>query len=319
MDNIRISIIIPIYNVEPYVKACLLSVVHQTRTESIECILVDDCGTDRSIEIAENYVIRNDSKIPFLILHHEHNKGLSAARNTGIKHAKGEYLLFLDSDDELLPNAIECFHNALCKHPEVDMIQGAYNSELTKRYEDIVLPEFATDRKTIKSLMLNYDKMPMMAQNRLIKKKLIEGYQLYFKEGIIHEDNYWSFFLAKHICSLACLKEKTYFYRVNPDSITGKPNKEKETFSFNVIIKDFSANIDPFLRGEQKTLIWYLLLQTIGNGYYNGEKEKKQLFMSFYRECSYYEKPFMKLWYSLPDNSHLKARLVNFIIRLYRL
>lgn len=314
-----VSIIIPLYNVEQYLKECLDSVAAQTMTEGVECILVDDCGTDQSSHIAEKYITNYNGNIQFHLLHHEHNKGLSAARNTGIKHAKGEYLLFLDSDDKLLLNAIESFHNVLCQHPEVDMIQGAYKSELTKRYEGIILPEYTTDRKTIKTLMLNYDKMPIMAQNRLVKKKLIEEYLLYFKEGIIHEDCYWTYFLAKHVSSLACLKEKTYFYRVNPNSITGKPNKEKETFSFNVIIKDFSANIDPFLRGEQKTLIWYLLLQAIGNGYYDSEEEKEQLFMHFYSECSYYEKPFMKLWYSLTDNSQIKARLVNFIIRLFRI
>lgn len=319
MMSIAISVIIPIYNVEPYIEACLQSVVNQTMVEGIECILVDDCGSDRSLEKAENFVARNNSNISFQILHHEHNRGLSAARNTGICYAKGEYLLFLDSDDELLPNAIECFVKELRKHPGVDLIQGLYKSEMTKRYDGIALPEFTNDRKEIKTLMLDYDKLPVMAQNRLVRRKLLEDHYLFFKEGVIHEDCYWTFFLAKYVSSLACLKDKTYYYKVNPSSITGKPNKEKETYSFRVIIEDFTANIDPFLRGEQKTLIWYLLLQAIDRGYYNDEEEKEHLFHCLLSVCLLYEKPFMKLWYSLTDDSFLKGRLFNFIVRLYRL
>jgi hypothetical protein len=71
-----------------------------------------------------------------------------------------------------------------------------------------------------------------MAQNRLVKRKLIDEKDLYFKEGIIHEDCYWTFFLAKYVNSFACLQEKTYYYRVNPNSITGKPNKEKKRLVF---------------------------------------------------------------------------------------
>lgn len=314
-----VSIIIPIYNVEKYVLECLQSVANQTLTEEIECILVDDCGTDCSAQITEEFIATYHGPIQFQLLHHEKNGGLSAARNTGIKQAKGEYLLFLDSDDVLLPNAIECFLKELERHSDVDMIQGAYKSEMTKRYDSIVLPEYTNDRQVIKTLMLDYDKMPIMAQNRLVKRKLIVEENLYFKEGIIHEDCYWSFFLAKHVSSLACLNEKTYYYRFNPNSITGKPNNEKETYSYRVIVEDFSANIDSFLRGAQKTLIWYLLLQAIGSGYYNNEEEKRHLFQYFYRECTYYEKPFLQFWYTLPDDSRFKVRLVNFIISLFRL
>lgn len=320
MNEYKISIIIPVYNVEPYVEACLQSVANQTLTDGIECILVDDCGKDNSIRLAEEFIRNYKGDVSFLLIHREKNGGLSVARNTGIIKANGEYLLFLDSDDELLPNAIELFLKELKLHPDVDLIQGAYKSEIMEqRYRDVVLPDYSKDRKEIKSLLLDYDKVPIMAQNRLVKRMLIEEKNLYFKEGIIHEDCYWTFFLAKHVSSLACLQEKTYYYRVNPSSITGKPNKEKESYSFRVIIEDFSANIDPFLRCEQKALIWYLLLQAIGSGYYHGEKEKNHLFQCLCRECRCYEKAFMQLWYALPNSTKLKRHLVNIVIRLFKM
>ena len=79
-----ISIIIPIYNVEPYIASCLHSVMAQTYTGSIECILVDDCGQDDSIGVAKKVIANYQGPIRFHILHHEHNRGLSAARNTGM-------------------------------------------------------------------------------------------------------------------------------------------------------------------------------------------------------------------------------------------
>ena len=75
----KISIIIPVYNVEPYISDCLQSVMRQTYKGEIECILVDDCGTDKSVEIAEKRIAEYDGPIEFKVLHHDHNRGLSAA------------------------------------------------------------------------------------------------------------------------------------------------------------------------------------------------------------------------------------------------
>ena len=314
-----VSIIIPIYNVEKYVLECLQSVANQTLTEEIECILVDDCGTDCSAQITEEFIATYHGPIQFQLLHHEKNGGLSAARNTGIKQAKGEYLLFLDSDDVLLPNAIECFLKELERHSDVDMIQGAYKSEMTKRYDSIVLPEYTNDRQVIKTLMLDYDKMPIMAQNRLVKRKLIVEENLYFKEGIIHEDCYWSFFLAKHVSSLACLNEKTYYYRFNPNSITGKPNNEKETYSFRVIVEDFCNNIDVFLKGEQKATILYHLNMIFNNHYYDNAVQKQKLFNCLYQRCNILEKYFLRLWFNSKAEGIKKDKRLNLCIKLFRM
>ena len=313
--NSIVSIIIPIYNVEAYLDNCLRSVATQSLTVGIECVLVDDCGTDNSIKIAEQFITDYKGDVDFRILHHEHNRGLSAARNTGIQAAKGKYVYFLDSDDTITPDCMAGLMDIIDKHPGIDLIQGliSQDSPYMNQFAEKKWPDFTDDQKYIKKALLDYDELPVCAANKMVRRSLIIYNNIFFKEGIIHEDNYWSFFLAKHVRSLAVYPEKCYLYTVNPDSITKATNKEKETYSFRVIVEDFSANIDSFLRGAQKTLIWYLFLQAIVNGYYNGGKEKKPLFQSFYRKCTFYEKPFMKLWYSLPDNSRFKGRLVNFI------
>ena len=80
----NISIIIPTYNVQDYIAKCLESIATQTYTDGVECLVIDDCGTDNSIAIAEQFIANYSGPISFQIIHHEQNKGVSAARNTGI-------------------------------------------------------------------------------------------------------------------------------------------------------------------------------------------------------------------------------------------
>lgn len=101
---LKISIIIPVYNVSLFIERCLLSVVEQ-RHEALEVILVDDASPDDSMEKARRF-LSGYPKLDYKIVTHPQNKGLSAARNTGVKHSTGAYLYFLDSDDALPENAI---------------------------------------------------------------------------------------------------------------------------------------------------------------------------------------------------------------------
>ncbi len=100
---ITITIVIPIYNVRDYIKNCIDSILNQTYKD-YEVILVDDCGRDDSVAIAEKML---EGKIKYSTLRHDHNRGLSAARNTGVAEAKGEYILFVDSDDSLTHDCLE--------------------------------------------------------------------------------------------------------------------------------------------------------------------------------------------------------------------
>lgn len=133
-----ISVIVPIYNVENYILECLQSVAAQTKTKNVECILVDDCGTDNSVKVAEQFISAYKGDISFALFHHSENKGLSAARNTGIKNARGKYLFFLDSDDTIKPYCLDELF-ALAEKYHADMVQGSYESDLAsmKRFSKI--------------------------------------------------------------------------------------------------------------------------------------------------------------------------------------
>ena len=100
--------------------------MRQTYTGAIECLIVDDCGTDESIPIAERMIAEYDGPIRFEILHHKLNRGLSAARNTGTDAATGEYIYYLDSDDAIMPDCIEKLMRPVMRDPSIEMVLGDY-------------------------------------------------------------------------------------------------------------------------------------------------------------------------------------------------
>ena len=108
----KFSIIIPVYQVEKYVRQCIESVINQTFTD-FEALVVDDCGEDKSIEIVKEYA-KQDKRIK--ILHHKHNRGLAAARNTALSSAKGDYIVCLDSDDWMIDNCLATLYAIFNKY-----------------------------------------------------------------------------------------------------------------------------------------------------------------------------------------------------------
>lgn len=219
----KISIIVPVYNVEQYIKECFDSIAAQTYKGEIECIFVDDCGQDDSVAVLENLIADYHGAIKFSIVHHEHNKGLSGARNTGIRHAQGDYLYFIDSDDSITFDCIEKLVALAEKYPQVDIVQGSTKSKLEwLQLANKHFPEFSDNFKWIRRTMLLRYSIPMTAWNKLVRKDLIVKNGLYFEEGLIHEDEIWNFMLAKYVHSIAFCCDITYIYRENMDGIMGQ-------------------------------------------------------------------------------------------------
>lgn len=314
----KISIIIPIFNVEPYILECLESVANQTVHDSIECILVDDCGTDNSVDIAEHFLSSYEGSINFSLIHHQRNGGLSAARNTGVRASKGHYLYFLDSDDTIKPNCLELLINMAEKY-SADLVIGSYDTGDSRmnQFDKIDYPKFIDNKKIVKQMLLNYDMLPVTAANRLIKRELLIQNDLSFKEGIIHEDNYWTYFLAKFVNKMAICKEKVYNYRLTPGSITNKVNVEKEILAFKTMITDFSLNIDEFEKGAQKRDIFCLLLGAVDSCYYKDNEERNQLISCFKQQNGFFVRNLVSLIFKLEKNSFLRGKLINLLMKFF--
>ena len=259
----KISIIIPVYNVEPYIAECLQSVISQTYIGEIECLLVDDCGTDKSIEIAEkligDYTTENQkskikNQISFHILHHDHNRGLSAARNTGTIVAAGEYVYYLDSDDYIADDCIAELARPLAEY-EYDLVVGDMESfglsrqipRLSKRTGAVMSKE-----EIFNSVYGEHSIYPM-ACNKLVKRSLFGINDLAFMEGQLHEDELWTYKCCSAIQSLYVQNKVTYYYRNNENSIMGtrSDNIQKRVdshYASAVYVMSHPANINAELQ-----------------------------------------------------------------------
>ena len=236
-----VSIIIPVYKVEPYIIKCIDSVLHQNY-RFLEIILVDDKTPDNSMQMAIDYIEQSKlhHDLHFKYVKHDCNRGLSAARNTGIDAATGEYLFFLDSDDEITSDCIEKLvkeveegnYDVACGNFRID----GYVSNYWKNYQHKELKSH--ERMEILRHFINHN-VYMMAWNKLVRRKLITSKLLYFKEGIIHEDELWSFLLSNQASSMSVIMDVTYIYRVREDSIITANSKRKSFSSKIIILKEF--------------------------------------------------------------------------------
>lgn len=263
LNMVKVSIIVPVYNVEKYIERCLSSIIHQTYIGCIECIIVDDCGKDNSMTIAEKIVAEYKDNIRFVIIHHEYNRGLSAARNSGLDVATGDYIYYLDSDDELPADAIQLMVDEVSNHPNIDMVQGYTQSVPMTDYYDTSCFEdhqYVTDNIWIRENFYCAGKtIPVNGVNKLLKCEFLKRNNLYFKEGIIHEDEHWMFYLVQKLSSMAFIFKPTYIRYFNEGSIMSSQSLEKDGISMGIIISDWLMHIDGILSASQlkKCLIRY--------------------------------------------------------------
>lgn len=307
------------YQVEQYLAICLKSITDQTMTDGVECILVDDCGSDRSLFIAKDFIEHYQGNVLFRIVEREKNGGLSAARNSGIDVASGEYVYFLDSDDEITPNCLEIMWSLVEKYGKVNLVQGGFfeDEKYANSISNIKFPEFCTCQAEIKTFLLQYLGDIVGAQSRLINLSFLKEHHLYFEEGIIHEDNLWTFFLSKYVRTMAYCDVCTYYHRYNPNSITGNVNVIKETIAYKHIIQTCSRSIDPFLIGIQKEWLLNNLITVINSKYYVKDADLKEMLSNFKSTCSFIEKLLLSLYLML-SSSALKNKILHLLIRKFK-
>ncbi len=225
-----ISVVIPVYNVELQIADCLQSVMNQTWCGDIECIVIDDCGTDKSMSIAKKMIGEYSGDISFHIISHEKNLGLSAARNTGIKTAKGDYVFFLDSDDCITADCLALLSEPL-RNFKYDFVIGDYNlNGIDIGYPKLTLSEGTvfSSRRIMETLSDSRDGWYVMAWNKLCNIDFLRKHRIYFEEGILHEDELWSCILSYYAESMYVVKSKTYRYFVRNNSIITDPLKQKK-------------------------------------------------------------------------------------------
>ena len=212
-ENILLSVVIPIYNVERTLARCVESVLGQ-HVEGMELILVDDGSTDRSALVANRYQNR-----PHVTLIHKANGGLSDARNEGLYYAKGRYVTFVDSDDYLLPDTYAPLMAMLEAHPEYDILEYSFVRETSCGWKTIKLPE--REYTHIGDYWLGcrgYEHT--YAWNKIYRRSLFDGTP--WAKGRLFEDVYAMGGLLPKVHTLRTTSRGTYRYTYNPSGITVK-------------------------------------------------------------------------------------------------
>ena len=180
-----LSIIIPVYKVEQYLEACVSSISFQC-SEDDEIILVDDGSPDNCPDICD----RLANEISGVKVIHQKNGGLSAARNTGIRNASGKYLVFIDSDDKVLPDAVKTIKSAVKKYSDADIIAFPFISQRTDK--DVCMGRLKENNSIGYMLSHSNGAEIWPAWKHVVKREFIIDNDLFFPEGRLHEDVYWS-------------------------------------------------------------------------------------------------------------------------------
>ena len=236
----KVSVIVPVYNVEKYLSKCLDSLVNQT-LKDIEIIVVNDGTKDNSQSIIDKYKKKYSKKIKSYI---KENGGLSSARNYGLKYAKGNYIAFVDSDD----------------YVDLKMFERMYSEAKNNKFDIVVcdtINVYEEKEVYIKSNLgysnndiNNYIISPPMACSRIYSKKIFEKNK--FKEGIFYEDLELTPSFALYTNRIGFLKEGLYFYLQRTGSIMKQKkfnNRLLDIFdvlekNYNLLYKDYSKEVE---------------------------------------------------------------------------
>lgn len=221
-----ISIIIPVYNTQDYIERCIRSILCQSFTD-LEVIAVDDGSTDASWDVLTR-LAASDSR---LHIYHKENGGVSAARNMAMEYAHGAWYMFVDSDDELLPNALKSMWSAVKSTP-CDMVVGNYKriketGEVIHSDKYQSAEEWSLDRIVDSFFHFKPDRFQGYLWNRLFRAEIIKKYNLQFNKGILYKEDglFLMQYLLRSRSNVMTIPEEVYTYYDRVDSAMGKIRK----------------------------------------------------------------------------------------------
>lgn len=258
MTDIKLSIVVPTYNVEKYLEKCLRSCVIQNIPPSeYEIIVVNDGSKDNSLSIAESFA-SNYSNVYVIS---QVNKGLSAARNKGLQRAQGEYVWFIDSDDWIKEN---CLNDLMSYCKDIDILCLGYIMDFEDGTQSIqVMPQTPLKNRGIDLLCTNNFCVP--AQFYVYKKTFLINNQLRFFEGIFHEDME---FTPRMLYKASCINiypTPVYYYFIRANSITTTVNSKK-SFDLIKVAKNLHAFYTEYINDEEaKNTFSYYISMNINN------------------------------------------------------
>lgn len=236
----KVSVLVPIYNVEKYIERCVISLMEQTY-ENIEYIFVNDCTNDKSIEVLEKTIKNYPNRYNQVkIIHHKENKGLAAARNTGLYASSGEYIIHIDSDDWV---SKDCVSSLMAKAIEThsDIVDGAYVD--VYKDENKIVHSCNLDKETyIKFMLSGVGRCSNQIWGRLLRRKLYINYNINAIEGINYGEDYSVITRLLYYAKRTFVDNIIYYYNhLNENSYMKDLNNKnfKSLVSAKLLVQDF--------------------------------------------------------------------------------
>ncbi len=277
---VKVSVIVPVYNVYPYLRKCLDSLVNQT-LKDMEIIVVNDGSPDDSKEIIKEY----EKKYWNIKGYDKKNGGLSSARNYGLKYAKGEYIAFLDSDDYIDSNMYLDMYNK-AKEQDFDVVvcdlTYIYDTKKVRAYSN--LKNDIMDKNSIKKIMPT---IYPAAWNKIYKHEMLRNSKVLFKEGVWYEDVEFLYRLFPYIGSIGVIPESYYNYVQRSGAITS--TYDERLFNY---ISNFNGIVDYYKENnfylEYKAELEYSYVRYLYATFMkNASYLEKDMFNKAYKEATY--------------------------------
>lgn len=244
-----ISVIVPAYNVEKYIKTCLDSLINQTYS-NFEIIVVNDGSTDQTEEILRSY-----QSNPKFRIYSQENGGLSAARNQGLKLANGELVCFVDSDDSVKSDYLEKLVAPFIEDVDVDITVCGYQEKFENSVINHVLKsQKITGRKATEDLLIKQQDFNVLAWNKLYRKSLFSDYKIEYPVRQIHEDNLTTYKLFFHAQKIVYISDELYVYQRTHSEITKNRYSEEKTLKRLQVKEQMAIEAGQYLQDSKLKL-----------------------------------------------------------------
>ncbi len=251
MNDIKLSLIIPVYNSESYLYKCLESAVNQT-LQQIEIIIINDGSTDSSVDIIKEFLA--DNRIVFI---NQKNSGLSCARNVGIKMAKGEFIGFLDSDDRLDSTFAQKMYT-YAKETLSDIVMCDYFRVLPKTQHNMLIRKnfkntIFTSSEALHKIILDLS-VQNYAWDKIYKRKLFIDNNVFYPEGMYYEDMPTTFRLFYYANQVGYIDQPLYYYLQRENSITRTFNDKhiEDIIKALYLMKEFMLSNGIYLKYQKE-------------------------------------------------------------------
>lgn len=258
----KFSIILPVYNVEKHIKQCIDSIINQTYTD-YEIVVVNDQTPDNSMQIVQEFAETYPEKFNII---NQQNKGLGGARNTGVYAAKGEYILFVDSDDYIESNTLQVLYGYIQKNPcdilEFNYFEVSPKGKILKRQTLYDKSSYVCEKKDLAKLLLGSP----IACNKVFRREFFINSGVLFPEKTLYEDAVTRILIAK-ANSMMCCKEHLYNYVQHKGSIMNSNISERmlditkvvdivfDVFSKENLLDDFGSELEATLTSSLLRII----------------------------------------------------------------